>query len=112
MSTSGPDAAAYKRNLDGRVSLRVADGAVKGVNVAAYLRQAQARLSGKPVAEAGEAQQTDFSDLTATITLDGGVARNEDLSLRSPLLRVAGEGSANLNTEAIDYLVKASVVGT
>ena len=38
--------------------------------------------------------------------------RNEDLSLRSPLLRVAGEGSANLNTEAIDYLVKASVVGT
>ena len=112
VSTSGPDAAAYKRNLDGRVSLRVADGAVKGVNVAAYLRQAQARLSGKPVAEAGEAQQTDFSDLTATITLDGGVARNEDLSLRSPLLRVAGEGSANLNTEAIDYLVKASVVGT
>ena len=75
VSTSGPDAAAYKRNLDGRVSLRVADGAVKGVNVAAYLRQAQARLSGKPVAEAGEAQQTDFSDLTATITLDGGVAQ-------------------------------------
>ena len=38
--------------------------------------------------------------------------RNNDLSLRSPLLRVGGEGSANLVSEGIDYLVKASLVGT
>lgn len=112
VNSAGPDAAAWKRNLDGTVSLRVSDGAVKGVNIAAYLRQAQARLSGRPVAEAADTRQTDFSDLTASISLAGGVAHNTDLSLRSPLLRVGGEGSANLNSEAIDYLVKATVVGT
>ena len=112
LRTAGPDAVAYKRNLDGVVALRVSDGAVKGVNIAAYLRQAQARLSGKPVAAVADTRQTDFSDLSATLSLAGGVAHNKDLSLRSPLLRVGGEGSANLNTETIDYLVRASVVGT
>ena len=112
LRTAGPDAVAYKRNLDGVVALRVSDGAVKGVNIAAYLRQAQARLSGKPVAAVADTRQTDFSDLSATLSIAGGVAHNKDLSLRSPLLRVGGEGSANLNTETIDYLVRASVVGT
>ena len=51
-------------------------------------------------------------NLSATLSIAGGVAHNKDLSLRSPLLRVGGEGSANLNTETIDYLVRASVVGT
>lgn len=108
----GLDASALKSSLDGSLRLVVKDGAVKGVNVAQFLREAQARIEGKQAETAQGAQQTDFSDLSATVALGGGVARNSDLALRSPLLRVSGEGQANLVRETIDYLVKASVVGT
>jgi AsmA protein len=32
--------------------------------------------------------------------------------LQAPLLRVGGKGSANLNSEMVDYLVNAKLVGT
>ncbi|WP_230970728.1 AsmA family protein [Nitrogeniibacter aestuarii] len=108
----GLGGAALRSTLDGSVRLVLKDGAVKGVNVAQFLREAQARLQGSNADTAQGAQQTDFSDMSATVSLGGGVARNSDLSLRSPLLRVSGEGQANLVKETIDYLVKASVVGT
>jgi AsmA protein len=37
---------------------------------------------------------------------------NQDLALKSPLLRVLGAGEASLPAETMDYLVKASVVGS
>ena len=112
LSGRGLGSAALRSTLDGSVRLVLKDGAVKGVNVAQFLREAQARLQGSNADTAQGAQQTDFSDMSATVSLGGGVARNSDLSLRSPLLRVSGEGQANLVKETIDYLAKASVVGT
>jgi AsmA protein len=103
---------ALKQSLAGTVALNVRDGAIKGVNIAQFLREAQARLTGNAAEASAGVQQTDFSALDATIALGGGVARNNDLSLSSPLLRVNGEGSANLVSERIDYLVKTSLVGT
>jgi len=108
----GLDPALLKSSLAGSIALTLKDGAVKGVNIAQFMRQAEARLKGENVDTAQGAQQTDFSDMSATIRLGGGVARNDDLNLRSPLLRVGGEGQANLVKESIDYLVKASLVGT
>jgi AsmA protein len=40
------------------------------------------------------------------------VVDNRDLSMKSPAFRVAGEGTANLPQQQVDYLVKASIVGT
>ncbi|MCB1959024.1 MAG: AsmA family protein [Rhodocyclaceae bacterium] len=108
----GLDPDALKRSLAGTVKLKVADGAVKGVNVARFFREAEARLTGQSLPADAGAEQTDFSDLSASLNIADGVVRNNDLSLRSPLLRVGGEGSANLVSEGIDYLVKASLVGT
>src|SRR5690606_16279739 len=88
------------------------DGAIKGINVAHYLRQAQARIKGEPAPEMNEANQTDFTAMSGTAKIANGVVQNNDLDLRSPLLRVGGEGSANLPQETIDYLVRASVVAS
>lgn len=103
---------AMKRTLGGDVAFSFLNGAVKGINVAQYLRQAQARISGKPAPETNEPNQTDFSQLTGTVQIANGVARNEDLDVRSPLLRVGGKGSANIPQETIDYTVRASVVAS
>lgn len=109
---TGLDADSLKKTLAGTVDLKVLDGALKGINIARFFREAEARLSGTPVEAVSGAEQTDFSDLAASLQLGGGVVRNDDLSMRSPLLRVGGEGSANLLSESIDYLVKATLVGT
>ena len=101
-----------RRTLNGNAEFRFSDGAVKGVNVAQYLREASARLRGQPTPPEAGPNQTDFADLSGTVRFASGVARNDDLSLRSPLLRVSGEGSANLVSEQIDYRIRATLVGT
>ena len=108
----GADGDALKRSLAGDVDLRFADGALKGINIAAFMRKAEAALTGKPAPADEGPNETDFTEMTATVQLADGVARNQDLAMRSPLLRVRGEGSANLVSESVDYLVQASVVGT
>lgn len=100
-----------KRSLDGRIELRVRDGAVSGVNVAEMMREASARLRGATAPAAG-ASQTDFTELSATLLAAGGVLRNDDFAMRSPLLRASGAGSANLIGETIDYRLRTSVVAT
>lgn len=112
LQARGNDVDAIKRSLAGNVDFRFLDGSVKGINVAQFLRQAQARISGKPAPAAGESNQTDFSQLTGTLQITDGIARNDDLDLRSPLLRVGGKGSVNIPQESIDYVVRASVVAS
>ncbi|NMG03972.1 AsmA family protein [Azoarcus taiwanensis] len=101
-----------RRTLNGNAEFRFSDGAVKGVNVAQYLREAAARLRGQPVPAESGPNQTDFTELSGTVRIASGVARNDDLAMRSPLLRVSGDGSANLVSEQIDYRIRASLVGS
>ena len=109
---AGLDAPSLKQTLAGTTTLAVQDGALKGVNIAQFLREAEARLTGRTADSASGPSQTDFSDLKATLRHGEGMVRNDDLLMRSPLLRVSGAGSANLLRETIDYRINAAVVGT
>jgi|GEM_PF-119084 len=100
-----------RRDLDGDIDLRFQDGAIEGVNLAEWLGRAFARLQEREPPE-HRPSQTDFTALTATVQVDQGVARNEDLSLQSPGLRVSGAGSLDLVSEALDYRIRAAVVKT
>jgi AsmA protein len=115
VTTQGNTVSALKKALDGTASLKMADGALKGIDIAGSIRNAKARLGalrGEHEQAADKAQKTDFSELTATFKIAKGVARNNDLSLKSPLLRVGGEGEVNIGEDRLNYLVKASIVGT
>lgn len=115
VTTHGNTTAALKRALDGSASLRLADGALKGIDIGGTISSAQARLGalkGEQTQQADHSRKTEFSELTATFKITDGVARNNDLSLKSPLLRVGGEGEVNIGADTINYLVKASIVGT
>lgn len=105
-----PDA--IKKTLSGNLALAFADGSVKGVNLVRIVRQAQAVLKGKPFTEKSDTEQTDFSAMNATATVADGVVRNEDLDVKSPLLRVQGKGSADLGKETIKYLLTTTFVGS
>lgn len=113
VTTRGATVGAWTKALDGRAAVRLKDGAVRGINIAQAIRTAKARLGGgggDGTAAAGEA--TDFSELSASFAIRDGVARNDDLAAKSPLLRVGGSGDIDLGAGRLDYLVKATVVAT
>jgi AsmA protein len=114
VTAGGNSAAAMTQSLAGSANLSLHNGAVKGINLAKSVRQAKAMISGKQdaVIGANKAEQTDFSEMTATFKIANGVARNDDLSAKSPYLRAAGAGTIDLVQSRIDYLAKVTIVNT
>jgi AsmA protein len=115
VTARGNMAALLKKSLNGTAAVNLSDGAVKGINIAQSIRSAKAKLGtlrGEQVQAADKSQQTDFSSLKATFNIRNGVARNDDLSLQSPLLRVGGGGDIDIGQDKINYVVKATIVGT
>jgi AsmA protein len=114
LDTAGRSVREMKSRLKGSAALQVRDGAVKGINLAKVLRQAQAALSMKQDAamKTSQTEKTDFSELSATFQVADGVARNHDLDLKSPFLRLAGEGAIDIGRDRIDYLARATVTSS
>ena len=115
VTTQGNTVAAFKKALNGSAAIKLADGAVKGIDIAGSIRNAKAKLGalrGEQTQPADKNQKTDFSELTSTFHIKNGVAHSNDLSLKSPLLRVDGGGDINLGEDTVNYLVKTSIVGT
>ena len=50
--------------------------------------------------------------MAGTLIFDQGVVRNQDLVLKSPLLRIAGQGQADLVSERIDYTLNTTLSAT
>lgn len=111
IAATGADAAAVRRTMNGDASFAFTDGTVKGMNVLGDIRKAYALLRGRP-APADTGNQTDFSALTGTAIITNGLVRNDDLLGKSPLMQVEGKGTADLNSEALDYRVTATLVDT
>jgi len=115
VTSQGDTVSALKKALNGSASLRLADGALKGIDIAGSISGAKSRLGslrGEQTQAADSKARTNFSELTATFKIVNGVARNNDLDMKSPLLRVGGEGEINIGADSLNYLVKASIVGT
>lgn len=100
-----------KKSLTGTASFAFTDGAINGVNVAKMIRDTWARLKGKPVS-ADEPVKTDFAELLGSAVMDKGHIANNDLLMKSPLLRLTGKGWADLPQNNVDYLATVTVVGT
>jgi AsmA protein len=107
----GEDVDHLVRTLNGNAAFAFRDGAVKGLNIAALLREATARIDNQPPPK-NEQLDTDFSDLHGTIAFANGVAQNNDLSANSPSLRVAGQGKADLVRREVDYRLRVKIVDT
>ena len=111
LSGVGLSDAAVRRSAEGKVAFDFRDGALKGINLAQTFREVKAKLKGQQLKEEGPLQ-TDFSTLQGSLQIADGEARNEDLLMKSPFLRVEGKGKAELVSEALDYLLTAKLVGT
>src|SRR5216684_866790 len=112
VTAAGATVNTMKRSLAGSAKVQLRDGAIKGINIAELLRKAHA-AAGKQSGQAADSKErTDFSELSASFTIKNVVAHNEDLEVKSPLLRIGGSGDIDIGRSTISYVVKASVVAT
>ena len=108
---AGATVNAIKKSLDGTAKVNLKDGAVKGIDVAGLLRKVKS-LGKSDEGAADSKEKTDFSELNATFVIKNGVAQNNDLDLKAPLVRVNGAGAIDIGNSAMDYTVKAAVVAS
>ena len=106
VQTAGNTVTAMKKALAGTAKISMKDGALKGVNLEDIVRKAK----GQQAAQSGG--RTDLSELSASFVIKNGVAHNDDLTAKSPLLRLSGAGDVDIGGNSINYLAKASVVAT
>ncbi|MFP4129212.1 MAG: AsmA family protein [Halorhodospira sp.] len=109
-SGGGPHLHALIEDFEGEGRLAVEDGALLGLNIPHEIRKAVAQLRREEPPEApSDEERTDFTELTASLTLSGGVARNDDLRLTAPLLQARGAGEADILEERVDYRVETTL---
>jgi uncharacterized protein involved in outer membrane biogenesis len=115
VATSGNTVGTLKKALSGNSSLSLTDGALKGVDIAGSIRELKNKVNILKTkdASADKSKKTDFSELTATFTIKNGVAHNEDLAVKAPILRLAkgdSRGDIDIGNETINYLAKPTIV--
>ncbi len=116
VKTQGDTVNALKKALSGSAALSLADGAVKGMDIAGTIRDMKSKLNvfkDKSSVDGDKKKKTDFSELTATFTIKNGVAHNEDLAMKAPILRLAkgdSKGDIDIANQKINYLAKPTVV--
>jgi len=90
--------------------------ALNGIDIGAAIRTARTsidQIRGRPVQQSNDrAQKTDFTELKATFAIRNGVAHNDDLSLKSPLLRLGGAGDIDIGNDSLNYVLQATVVAS
>lgn len=111
VSGAGPSVNAIKKSLDGSAKVSLHDGAIKGVDIGALLQKVKS-LGKSDEGAANSRDQTSFSELNATFAIKNGVAHNQDLDIKAPLLRVGGAGDIDIGNSSLNYTVKASVVAS
>jgi len=105
LTAVGDTQAAITKSLSGTANIAFVDGAIKDFNLVQMVDEAKAKLKGRPAPPvSAEKRDTDFAALTASFKIKNGVVNNRDLSIKSPFLRVGGDGQVDLANETINYL--------
>lgn len=107
VNATGSSQNEWVSTLNGSGNLKVVDGAIKGINIGSFLRNAKQGNFFK-----SDTESTDFTDLTATFTITKGVLSNSDLSMKSPALRLGGNGSVNLPAKTVNYKLLPTIAET
>jgi AsmA protein len=71
---------------------------------------AQALIKHTPAPAKSSPARTKFDAFKMSAEIINGIAATKDLTISSPVLRVTGQGNANLVNKAIDFQMLASVL--
>jgi len=109
VTTRGASQRDMVKALNGKGAVKFLDGAIKGINLAAMVRNVSSAFLNSG---AREEQKTDFAELSGTFTIKNGLLKNDDLLLLSPLLRLTGSGTSDLPARTVNYRVVPKAVAS
>lgn len=112
LATQGKNTSSLVPNLSGTAQFNVADGAIRGVDIARLLRSIQGVITTGRLPEFSPEDKTVFSELNGSLNIKQGVATNNDLMMKAPIFRVQGQGEVNLVTTHVNYQARLAVVET
>ncbi len=106
------------KGLNGEVSTKLNDGAIKGLNVVQLVRSKDSllkavtsgQLQGLDFASALSPEaETDFSSFDTVLSVKNGVANVDLMKLISPVLGIDGTGNINLGGQTLDLRLATSI---
>jgi AsmA protein len=112
LSTEGNSIGAMHKALGGTVTLALTRGSIGGINLAAALADGKNQLGMQDAERSHSAkfnEQTDFSELKINFDIANGVARSNEVTLKSPLFTCKGEGELNLDSGNLEYRLDTSI---
>lgn len=99
VASSGGSQKAIIGNLMGRGTFNFKNGSIQGIDFVKILTMIQSRLAEMGVG----AGKTDFVDMGGTFKIANGVATNDDLKMRGPLVQATGSGKVDLPQKMVNY---------
>ena len=108
LTSQGNTISGLKKALNGKASLDLANGAIKGINLTKLVQGIQNLSKDTKMQTLGvdKTEKTEFSEFKATFKVRNGVAHNDDLAMKSTVLRVTGKGDIDIGHDNLDYNAK------
>ena len=114
IAVQGNTVSAMKKSAQGSLSLNLADGAVKGINLPKLVQGVQSLGKSSTMQTLGmnKDEKTAFSEFKASFKVNKGVAHNDDLAVQAPMLRITGSGDVDIGNDSLNYTTKATLSKT
>ena len=135
LTAIGGNTDSLKNTVDGKVSFAIRNGTLEKVDMVnsmcttlaaldfdnlnkktiatgliGLLLNASKSQSQPAAGGASNGTRTEFTDMTGTAVVTKGIARNDDLAMASPIVRVRGAGTIDLPKDQLNYRAEAELV--
>ncbi|MDD5462407.1 MAG: AsmA family protein [Methylococcales bacterium] len=106
----GDNARELKSSLNGQLDFLLKDSVVKGFNLQKMIDRSKALINGNALPVDYKNDQSLFSEISGTATINNNVIENNNLIAKSSKIRTSGKGNVNLATEQLDYKLSARLL--
>lgn len=101
VTSSGNSQKALIEGLMGQGAVTFRNGSLEGIDLVNIAKMVQNKLADMSIGEG----KTDFVELGGTFTITKGVASNNDLKMKGPLVQATGSGTVDLPQKFVQYRV-------
>ena len=108
----GNNAKELKSSLKGNLSFLLTDCVIKGFNLQKIIDDAKTLIKEPTLPADNKNDQMLFSKLSGTASINNGLVQNNDLIGIASKMHLNGKGTADLNSEKLDYKLNARYIKT
>ena len=108
----GNNAKELKSSLKGKLSFLLTDSVINGFNLQKIIDDAKTLIKEPTLPVDNKNDQMLFSKLSGTASINNGLVQNNDLIGIASKMHLTGKGTADLNSEKLDYKLNARYIKT